>query len=260
MRRSAAILTLLVLLLSASAAAAAPGSPKPWQPDIRAALDYVHQRHGDIQFAVRTTHHFWGYRSTHSVPAASIVKAMCLVAYLDDPRVRGRPLRRHDHQLIDPMIQRSDDRATDEVVRFIGFGRLRALARRVGMQRFVAQPIWGRSHIDAADQSKLLLNIDGYVVARHRATALHLLASIIPPQRWGIAEVVPLGWQIYFKNGWGLGTGWVDHQVALLRRGNMRVAVAILTHSDGSHAYGKATLRGLARRLLRGLATAKLVE
>jgi len=31
------------------------------------------------------------------------------------------------------------------------------------------------------------------------------------------------------------------------------VAVAILTVDDGSHAYGKATLKGVAKRLFAGL-------
>jgi hypothetical protein len=48
----------------------------------------------------------------------------------------------------------------------------------------------------------------------------------------------------------------VDHQVALLTRGSERVSLAILTYADGSHAYGKETLRGVAKRLLRGLHTA----
>ena len=26
----------------------------------------------------------------------------------------------------------------------------------------------------------------------------------------------PPGWHLYFKGGWGSGTGWVDHQTALL--------------------------------------------
>ena len=48
-------------------------------------------------------------------------------------------------------------------------------------------------------------------------------------------------------------TGWVDHQVALLRRGRRRLSVAILITSSPSHAYGNETLRGVAARLLRGL-------
>ena len=67
------------------------------------------------------------------------------------------------------------------------------------------------------------------------------------------ARVRPRGWALYFKGGWGSGTGWADHQVALLRRGSRRLAVAILITSSPSHAYGNETLRGMSTRLLRGL-------
>ena len=63
----------------------------------------------------------------------------------------------------------------------------------------------------------------------------------------------PPGWALYFKGGWGSGTGWADHQVALLRRGERRLSVAILITSSPSHEYAKQTLRGIALRLLRGL-------
>ncbi len=68
----------------------------------------------------------------------------------------------------------------------------------------------------------------------------------------------PSGWALYFKGGWGSGSGAVDHQVALLRRGTRRIAVAIMTTSSPSHEYGKGTLEGVARRLLRGLGPASL--
>ena len=83
--------------------------------------------------------------------------------------------------------------------------------------------------------------------------AMRLLRTIVRSQRWGIARVRPDGWRLYFKGGWGSGTGRVDHQVALLAKGEERVAVAITTTGNGSHAAGKRTLRGVARRLLRGL-------
>ena len=84
---------------------------------------------------------------------------------------------------------------------------------------------------------------------------MRLLASITPSQRWGIGEVAPKGWKLYFKGGWGSGTGLIDHQVALLVRGCARASIAVLTMYDGSHAYGKQTLRGMFERLLRGLPT-----
>jgi hypothetical protein len=259
-RRRIAILLFAFLALCSAFGAAATAAPKAWRPDMRAALKYVHHRHGIIAFAVRTDHHLWAYHGGRTQPCASVFKAMALVTYLDHPKVRGRKLNAHDRALLYPMITRSSDHATDQVVRYVGLGRVRALARRVGMRRFKTNRIWGRSHIDAYDQTKFWLHIDDFTVARHRAYALHLLASVIRPQRWGIAQVRPNGWKLYFKSGWGLGTGWVDHQAALLTRGKERVAITILTHLDGSHPYGKATLRGLAARLVRGLDRAQLVR
>jgi hypothetical protein len=122
------------------------------------------------------------------------------------------------------------------------------------MRAFTSAPIWGLSRIDAADQTLFFLHIERYIPRRHRATALRLLSSIVPSQRWGIAQVRPAGWALYFKGGWGSGTGAVDHQVALLRRGKRRLSVAILTTNSPSHDYGKQTLRGVAARLLGGLA------
>jgi hypothetical protein len=44
------------------------------------------------------------------------------------------------------------------------------------------------------------------------------------------------------------------HQVALVERGDRRVALAVLTDSDRTEAYGHETIRGVARRALRPLA------
>jgi hypothetical protein len=152
------------------------------------------------------------------------------------------------------MIRRSDNTTATYIRNLVGNRGLRRLARRVGMRRFtpVAHP-WGSSLVNAADQTRFFLRIERFVPERHRRRALRLLHSIVPAQRWGVAQVAPRGWELYFKGGWGSGTGAVDHQVALLRRGRLRVAVAVMTTSNGSHAYGKATLRGVFRRLLRGL-------
>ena len=161
-------------------------------------------------------------------------------------RLRERPRVRQERW--DPGV------AAGRLLGIVGPARLRALARRAGMRRFTpVTGIWGLSRIDAADQARYFLRVDELVAPRHRAYAMHLLNSITPAQRWGLARVKPFGWRLYFKGGWGSGTGWVDHQVALLTRGDERVSVAILTHLDGSHAYGEETLRGLARRLLKGL-------
>jgi beta-lactamase family protein len=262
-RRSIVILALLVGLLTAGAAAPALAAPNPWKPNLKAGIRYASHRVGEVEFSVRTEHHHWDYLATRTMPSASVIKAMCLVAYLDHPDVRNRPLGQHDFDLIGPMIRRSSDNATNKVVNFIGYNRLRKLAKRVGMRHFKTRPAvghWGRSRINAADQSKFFLHIDGFIVPRHRKAALRLLSSITPSQRWGIWKARPPGWSLYAKGGWGRGTGWVDHQVGLVKRGKLRVAIAILQHNTGSHAYGKQTLRELGKILLKGLQDAKTVD
>jgi hypothetical protein len=104
-------------------------------------------------------------------------------------------------------------------------------------------------------------------------TALILAALLIPPTSWAPdvrrhpgarhrrrRRAPPPGrprrhdaLRDRLKGGWGSGTGLVEHQVALLRRGEERVAVAILTTGSPSHDYGKQTLRGVAERLLQNL-------
>ena len=225
----------------------------PWRADVHAAAEYSEGRLGEISFAVRTERRLYGVDVRRTVPSASVLKAMLLVAYLREPGVRDRPLRKADLDLLEPMVRWSDNVAATRVRDIVGNDGLVRLARRVGMRAFSPAAIWGLSRIDAADQTLFFLHIERFVPRRHRATAMRLLSSIVPSQRWGIARVRPPGWALYFKGGWGSGSGAVDHQVALLRRGTRRLSVAILTTGSPSHAYGKETLRGVAKRLLRGL-------
>jgi hypothetical protein len=247
-------LVLGAMLSSGTASAAAAGAAAEWQPDVRAAIAYAHTRAGVVSFALRTEHRAWGWRATRTVPSASVLKAMLLVAYLDDRRVRGRALRPSDRRLIDPMIQRSDNEAATRVLGFVGSAGVYGVAHRAGMRRFALDPtIWGLSRIGAADQARFFLHIDREVVRRHRAVAMHLLATVVASQRWGIGRVALPGWQVYFKGGWGAGTGEVEHQVVLLRHDSVRVSAAVLITDSPSHAYAKQTLQGLFVRLLRGV-------
>jgi hypothetical protein len=247
-------LKLAALAAALAVASSASAAARPWQPSMAAAVAYASHRHGEIAFAVRTPTRSWSWHGAEIFPSASVLKAMLLVAYLDLPSVRARALGPADLALLAPMIRRSDNAAAGRLLGIVGAARLRGLAHRAGMHRFTpVTGTWGLSRIDAVDQARYFLRIDSLLAPRHRAYAMRLLNTITPAQRWGLARVRPPGWRLYFKGGWGSGTGWVDHQVALLTRGDERVSVAILTHLDGSHAYGKETLRGIALRLLKGL-------
>ena len=245
-----------VALVAVALAAPAPAAAADWSPDVGGAAEVAATRSGEVSFAVRTERRLRGYRVTRSVPSASVVKAMLLVTYLRRQQVRERSLTRAQVRLLEPMVRWSDNVAATRVRDIVGNGGLVRLARRTRMRRFRPAAIWGLSRIDAADQTRFFLHVDRFVPRRHRPFALRLLGSIVPSQRWGIARVPHPGWALYFKGGWGSGRGAVDHQIALLRRGARRFAVAILTTGSPSHAYGKDTLRLVAARLLRGLGPA----
>lgn len=252
MRRRASLgAVLAVALAAASPAAAAP----TWDERVANAKAYASARQGAVYFAVTDeSGTLRGRRVARVTRSASLLKPMLLVTYLRRPSVRHRDLRDGDRRLLGPMIRYSANGRVPELIRLLGRARIDRLARRAGMRKFELHfPAWGQSEVTARDQARFFRTIDDYLPKRHRAYGMRLLASIVPSQRWGIPPVKPDGWRIYFKGGWSDGTGRVTHQVALLRRGPTRVSLAVLTQWNPNQTYGERTIRGVARRLLRGL-------
>jgi Beta-lactamase enzyme family len=251
--RKAFLLASLVVALAVAAAAAA--SPPTWSSRVAAARAYAEQRSGVVAFAVVDQRgRLHGYHRAATAPSASVLKAMLLVAYLRKQSVRHRELTDDERGLLGPMIRRSDNAAASRVLGLVGNAGVMRLAEKAGMLNFrLVTPIWGLSEITPRDQAYYFQRIDSYVPVLHRRYAMRLLATIVPSQRWGVAEVAPAGWKLYFKGGWGSGTGLVDHQVALLTLGETRISIAITTRFNPDHAYGKRTLRGVAARLFAGL-------
>jgi beta-lactamase class A len=222
--------------------------------DIASAREYASQRPGIVAFAVRSEDGFAGVDADRVFASASVLKAMLLVAYARQARTRA--FTPAEKALLGPMIRRSDNPAANTIFTRVGTARLQRLATTAGMRRFrAASPIWGNSQITARDQTRFFLRIDSLLPRRHRAYGLRLLRTITPSQRWGIGEVELPDWRVYFKGGWGSGTGRVDHQVALLLKPGRRLAVAVLTADNGTHTKGKETLAGVFKRLLSGRST-----
>jgi beta-lactamase class A len=222
--------------------------PIPIVPSDRAvavARTWAAHRRGRVSFAVVDSHgRARGYLSARTYAGASVIKAMLLVAYLQK---RGaRPVSRHDRQILDPMVRRSSNGAARRLYRHLGRDALLRLARRARMRRF-ALPALFEARITAADQAGFFAQLDRLVPEPQRAFARALLAGIVRSQRWGIPRGLGPGWQVYFKGGWRRG---LVHQVALVEGHGVAFALAVLTDHDRSEAYGRATLRGIAQRLV----------
>jgi hypothetical protein len=261
--RAIVALAILADLVSGSSAND-PGTRRPpvaqrWKPDLAAARHYAKRRPGDVSFAIAGTgSQVRGFRKTRTAPAASTIKAMLLAAYLRS--AHDRSLRADERALLELMIRSSDNAAGIQVATLLGGNPVRRLARAARMRDFqwVWEPGWlgGLSQISARDQASFFLRYPRYLPKRHRRFARRLLGSVVSWQRWGVGEVRPRHWRLYFKGGWGIaddGAGTVNHQVAFLERGKCRIALAILTEHNPSPTDGTETLRGVARRLLRGI-------
>ena len=257
MRALAAGCLVVVVAVAAAvvAAAAQAAAPSTWKSRMAAAERYAQTRSGAVTFAVvDEAGHLHGYRARDVAPSASVLKSMLLVAYLRRPDVRGRELEQWERDLLAPMIQRSDNAAASRMVGLVGEARLDALAKAAGMEHFrLHWPIWGQSEITPRGQALFFHRIDRLLPARHRRYAMHLLGTVASSQRWGVGRVPHGLWSLYFKGGWGSGTGLVDHLVSLYRAGGERLSLALFTRFDPNHEYGKETLHGLATRLLRGV-------
>jgi hypothetical protein len=235
-------------VIAATLASLALLAPPGWAPDTRAANAFAGARAGEISFAVRTQARLWGRAPDTPVHALSLVKPLLLVATLR--AAAARPLTRGERTDLPPMIRESSNAAASRVVARLGRARIETAARAAGLRAFRLAPRWGLSTTTARELTRLFLHIDDAMPVRHRAYGMRLLETIVPRQRWGIAEAVPPGWAVAFKGGWTDGPGLSEHQAALLTRGEQRIAVAVASTGQPSHAYARRGLRGVFGRLL----------
>lgn len=241
---------------SAQQAGQAAPSLVEWVPGTAAAKAYIARRKGRVRYSLldTTTGRRWEYRATEPVKCASLIKTLLLATYLRQASVWGRPLTERDRTLLRPMIRESaNDPASTLFVR-LGPTAIAQTARAAGMGTVRPDPHWGLTPTTARQQVALFDHLPDLFPRRHREYAMKLLATIVPSQRWGVGQVdLPDDWLLYFKGGWGSGTGAVDHQTALLMSGERRLILSITTTGNPSHKVGKATLEGVASRLLAGL-------
>jgi hypothetical protein len=244
----------LVLTLAVLAATASAGHAGGWERAARRAAAYASGRAGSVSFALVDGHgRLHARRPWAGWYSASLLKPVILGTYLSRPAVRGRPLRRAERRLMEPMIRASADAPASTLFVRLGRIRIERFGRRHGLSGLrVATPIWGSSHITAAGYARFFGRLPDGLPARHRRFARRLLRSIVPSQRWGVARARPQGWRLLFKGGWraGRGYGRIVNQAARLECGHRVLSLAILTDRDPSHGYGTRTVEGVARRLL----------
>jgi len=231
-----------------------PEEARKWHPDTAAATRYAKSRSTQVSFAIYDMRdRLSAHEGSRGYIMASTFKVMLLAAYLRQDSVDDRDLTDGERDLLVPMIRESDNASATKVRDMLGRGPIENLASAANMSGFEWSDIWGYCRAEPKDGARLMRRLPGLLPKRHRNFALRQLENIIPRQRWGVAHVEPKGWDLAFKGGWGLQGYRVEHQMALLTHGKRRIGVSVLTQGNPSRPYGRATLEGVYKRLLKDL-------
>jgi Beta-lactamase enzyme family len=235
-----------------SAGGAPARSAVPEAAAIESAWSYARERGGLVSIAVIDSRgRFHGLDSGRAYASASIVKALLLAAELRRLEAAGAPLDAATRGLLTQMVTISDNDAADAIYYRVGDAGLQDVAGQAGMEAFSVAGYWGNAQVTAADMARFMWRIEDVLAGPHREFALGLLGSIAPSQSWGIPAGAGERWSARFKGGWRTTElGALVHQAAELRRGGDRVAIAVLSDGQPSHAYATETLSGIADRLV----------
>lgn len=190
----------------------------------------------------------------------STIKVLILVACLKRLQDSGEAFSDSRHSQARRMIQSSDNVATDNLLAWVGVPAVQAAAAALNLAGTTVRgggpagsaTWWGYSTTTPADLVTLLNAVvigTPLIHAGHRAYLRHLMAGVVPGQRWGVADP-PLTSGVYTetKNGWGpLPGGYRLNSIGRVLGEGRSYTMALLTRSPQGFRHGKETINGLTR-------------
>jgi hypothetical protein len=224
-------------------------------PDsLRLATAWAKSRKSTVAFAVATLDgRVTGLDVNRRFRAASLTKAMLLIAFLRRADAENRPPTAGEILSLTYMIRVSDNASAQTIYHRTGNGAMRLLALDAGMRRFSIAKHLGDAWVTAADQARFFAHLGELVPRRYSRLAFSLLEGIAPIHSWGIPAAARPQWRVFFKGGWRPDdNGSLVHQGALLESGTRRFGLAVMTDDNDGEDYGHKTIRGITARLIGG--------
>ena len=117
---------------------------------------------------------------------------------------------------------------------------------------------WGLTKITAGDETvllQLLLNSNSVLNSSSRSYVLHLMANVIPSQRWGVPAGAPTSLTVHVKNGWLplAPYGWRINSIGCFTGRGGGYSIVALTQDNPSMIYGIDTIQAVAHAVNRDL-------
>ncbi|MEI8126882.1 MAG: serine hydrolase [Actinomycetota bacterium] len=245
----------------------------PTDPRVAVAVSAaLASRPGVTEVAVRdlVTGRSWlfgpsGPQMTASMVKVDIAATLLTMGPAHSPATKGTVAQLDPLTLLKPMIENSDNAATDVLWNVIGGpDGLAAFNNRIGLVSTGTNhctycmgspfPGWGITPSTPTDQLTLLANLvlpSKVVSAANQATILQLMEHVVPDQRWGASGGVPTGVTVALKNGWvPLGSfRWQVNSLGWVHGAGRNYLVAMMSAQNSNKEVGVATLNAIGTAL-----------
>jgi beta-lactamase class A len=165
--------------------------------------------------------------------SGSAVKATILAALLRKAQAGHRALTARERKLAWRMITDSDNGAATALGDDVGRCRLGRFLRLAGMRQTVLgrDGYLGLTQITAHDELILLRHLlqpNLVLTKTARRYELHLMARVVPAQRWGVPAGAPGDFTVHVKNGWAPlppAAGWYVNSVGCFTHADRNYSV-----------------------------------
>ena len=228
------------------------------------AASYVAARSGVVLAAVYdlSSRQSWTMGNASQAQAEASVVKLDILETLLAQQPGGIPAA--DQALTQQMMEDSSNDAATALWNAVGGpSGIRAFNAAAGLTRTTPSacvqcpgfpwPGWGLSTTTPLDQIALLRELvepNGVISAGDRDSAVQMMESVTPSQRWGVSGGVPAQATVALKNGWlpldQAGTDWQINSVGWVSGLGRDYLIAVLSTGNPSEAYGIDTINGLS--------------
>jgi beta-lactamase class A len=204
------------------------------------------------------TNQYYLYNASQQFPMASSIKIPIMLTMLSQAEQQNRSLLESEVQLLQAMIESSDNDAAQSLYQEIGtaFGMNNFLNSH-GLTGIIPDPnTWGTSTASPQAMAHLLaaLYAGDLLSATRTSYALSLMQNIAPDQRFGVGDTAPQGAIVSMKDGWlALDRGWAVNSSGIVQTTKITYIVSVYMTGQASQEAGMQIINTTCRQILAAL-------
>ncbi len=201
---------------------------------------------------------YYLYNADQEFPMASSMKVPIMLTMLSQAELQHRSLLESDAELLQAMIENSDNDAAQVLYQEVGTGfGISSFLRSHGLSGIVPDSnTWGTSTTSPQAMAHLLaaLFAGDLLSASGTSYALSLMQNIVPDQRFGVGDTAPQGAIVSMKDGWlALDHGWAVNSSGIVQTSKITYIVSVYTTGQVSQETGMQILNTACRQILSAL-------